>query len=70
MKNPSPHLTVKAAAGWKTNSHLADYFQGCEASRPAEAFGKAAHRKLSSQTLETPKPLAPGQNPAKGSHLW
>lgn len=42
------HLPITAAAGWKTNSHLADCFHHCQASRPTEPFGKV-NRKLSSQ---------------------
>ena len=47
------HLPVSAAAGWKTNSHPADCFHRCQASRPTEPFGKV-NRKLSSQIKNAP----------------
>lgn len=47
------HWPVSAAAGWKTNSHPADCFHCCQASRPTEPFGKV-NRKLSSQIKDAP----------------
>ena len=56
------HLPVSAAAGWKTNSHPADCFHCCQASRPTEPFGKV-NRKLSSQ-IQMPQTTSPRLQPS------